>query len=74
MILDDILQACDHVVVGALTNPDHYDELGIERSAAVEGHGGRAQLPDGMLVQLAELGAPFDDVLAALATMPEADR
>jgi hypothetical protein len=71
--LDDILRACNHVVVGALTNPDHYDELGIERSPAVERHLGRAQLSDGTLVQLAELDAPLDNVIAALAAMRETD-
>ncbi len=71
--LDDMLGACDHVVVGALTNPDHYGDLGIERSPAVERHVGRAQRLDGTLIQLAELDAPLDNVLAALATTMETD-
>jgi|GEM_PF-1660322 len=34
------------LVVGALSDPDHYAQLGVERSAEVERHAGRAQIID----------------------------
>jgi hypothetical protein len=70
--LNEMIRSCPHLVVGALTNPDHYAELRLERSTAVEGHPGRAQLSDATLVQLAEFDASFDSVLTTLISKRQA--
>lgn len=66
--------ACPNIIVGSLTDPAHYAMLGVQRSPSVERHVGRVQLHDATMIQLAELDAPLDTVLSALATLTEVER
>ena len=71
------------IVVGSLSETKHYAQLHLERSANVDRHVGRAQIiksPGALggdltrtvgLVQLADLDAPLDSVLDALAAIVE---
>jgi hypothetical protein len=83
--IETTIAVARRVVVGALSDSDDYARLHVEQSASVEHNVGRAQMVEssgpvggGMsrtveLVQLAELDAPLDSVLNALAAIMEAD-
>ena len=75
--IEAIIAATDHIVVGALSDPDQAAVFGLERSATVESHPGRAQIVDTSgvhMVQVAELDAPLDAVLRTLVALTEDEK
>lgn len=83
--IEAIIAVARRIVVGALSDSDHYARLHVERSAIVERNVGRAQMVESSgpvggdmsrtveLMQLAELGKPLDSVLNAMVAMMEDD-
>ncbi len=82
--IEAAITAARRMVVGSLSDTDHYALLHVQRSSGVERNVGRAQLvestmadqpisadpnPTVRLVQLAELDAPLDSVLDALVAI-----